>query len=75
MAQRLLRIAILLTLTMVLAGRAQPVEADRAPRAFAPWLMGLQEGVVSGLQVQNLDRSQPATILAEFYDQPASSAR
>lgn len=45
------------------------------PAVYASRLAGIQGAGATGIQVQNLDASQPATVLADFYKQgPASAA-
>ena len=48
--------------------------ANNTPAVFASCLAGIQGAGGSGIQIQNLDASQDAQIVADFYNQKGSGA-
>lgn len=60
--------------TLMVAGLAGVFGGDAAPTVYASRLAGIQGAGISGIQIQNLDASQPATIVADFYNQRGGPA-
>lgn len=72
------KLTVLLSMAAVVAALAAGVAGvfdTSAPAVHASRLAGITGAGATGIQVQNLDPSQPASILAEFYrHSPAGSA-
>jgi hypothetical protein len=54
---------------LMVAGLSGMFGTGAAPTVYASRLAGIQGAGISGIQIQNLDASQPATIVADFYNQ------
>jgi hypothetical protein len=54
---------------LLVAGVAGVFGTGDAPSVYASRLAGIQGAGISGIQIQNLDASQTATIVSDFYNQ------
>jgi hypothetical protein len=59
---------------VVLAGVAGVFSSGSTPSVYASRLAGIKAAGATGIQVQNLDGSQPATVVADFYKQGGGAA-
>jgi hypothetical protein len=69
MKKSLVTLVSALVLGLALAGLFSAFGGASSPTVFASRLAGIQGSGISGLQIQNLDNSQSATIVADFYSQ------
>ncbi len=57
-------------IALLVAGLSGALTKSEAPVAYASRLAGIQAQGVTGINVQNLDEQQQATVIADFYKQP-----
>ncbi len=57
-------------IALLVAGLSGAFSKSEAPVAYASRLAGIQQQGVTGINVQNLDEQQQATVIADFYKQP-----
>lgn len=59
---------------VMLAGVAGVFTSGSTPSVYASRLAGIKAAGATGIQVQNLDGAQPATVVADFYKQGGGAA-
>jgi hypothetical protein len=67
-------LSVAVMVAVVLAGMAGVFTSGGTPSVYASRLAGIKAAGATGIQVQNLDGSQPATVVADFYKQGGGAA-
>lgn len=74
MMKKAVVLASMATVAAVLVAGVAGFGANNTPAVYASRLAGIQGAGGSGIQIQNLDASQDAQIVADFYNQKGSAA-
>ena len=74
MMKKVVVLASMATVAAVLVAGVAGFGANNTPAVYASRLAGIQGAGGSGIQIQNLDASQDAQIVADFYNQKGSAA-
>lgn len=69
MKKTLVLLSMAAVVAVLVAGVAGLFGSGQTPSVYASRLAGIQGAGVTGIQIQNLDASQAATIVADFYNQ------
>jgi hypothetical protein len=69
MKKTLVLVSMAVVVAVLVAGLSGAFGTSSTPAVYASRLAGIASAGVTGIQVQNLDASQPATIVADFYNQ------
>jgi hypothetical protein len=66
-------LSVAVVVALVLAGVAGMFTSGSTPSVYASRLAGIRAAGATGIQIQNLDKTQAATVVADFYKQGATS--
>lgn len=67
-------LSVAVVVALVLAGVAGMFTTGSTPSVYASRLAGIKAAGATGIQVQNLDKTQAATVVADFYKQATNAA-
>jgi hypothetical protein len=67
-------VSMALVVAVLVAGLAGSFGGNTTPAVYASRLAGISGAGITGIQIQNLDASQTATIVSSFYKQDGSAA-